>query len=141
MKIKITFLLLAVAFLAASPVSVTLAFAQSAPGKTYTPKAGSKERKAIMEALRKPVTKRVRKPVIFRVGSLKVRDGWAFLQGQAQHTNGSALGDEHLWGEVSALLRKKGSTWTVLHWGFATDTGTMDRARQKYPSAPKTIFP
>ncbi len=142
MKISFVIALLAAIVITASPVSDAPVFAQSSPpGKTYTPKPGSKERKAIMDALRKPVTNRVKKPIIFQVGSLKVRDGWAFFQGIAQNKNGSQLSDKHLWGETSALLRKQGGAWKVLHWGFATDPSVADAAKQKFPRAPKSIYP
>lgn len=107
----------------------------------YTPKPGSDERKAIMDALRVPVKKQLKKDVIFKVGSLRVKDGWALIQGNATRPDGTELGDEDLWGEFAALLRKKGDKWTVLHWGLATDTGVLDFARAHFPDAPKEIFP
>jgi hypothetical protein len=108
---------------------------------THTPKAGSAERKAIMDALRKPVMQRVKRKIIFQVGYLKVRDGWALMSGSARNPDGSSLSDKYLWGEVTGLLRKKGSQWQVLHWGFATDTSVMDEAKKRYPKAPRAIFP
>jgi len=111
---------------------------------THTPQPGSKERKAIMDALRVPVSKVVKRKVIFEVGHVRVRDGWAFVSGNAVLPDGSALGAEHLWGEFAALLRrqtgKRGKTWRVLHWGFATDTSVYDECRTKYPHAPHSIF-
>jgi hypothetical protein len=115
------------------------ALAWAAPATT--PRAGNAERKAVMDALRKPVTKVTKFRVVFKVGHLKVKDGWAFLNGSAVKPDGKALGDQFLWGEISALLRKQGKNWTVLHWGFATDTGVMDEARRKWKQAPREIFP
>lgn len=109
--------------------------------KVTTPKAGSTERKAIMDALRVPVQKTTKFPVIFRVGSLKVQNGWALLQGNALHKNGKTIDDKFLWGEMAALLRKEGPKWKVLHWGFATDISVIDEAKKKYPKAPRAIFP
>lgn len=109
--------------------------------KASTPKPGSAERKAIMDAMRKPVQKETKFPVIFRVGSLKVQNGWAFYSGNALHKNGKPINEEFLWGEMAALLRKKGKTWTVLHWGFATDVGVIDESKKRYPQAPRGIFP
>lgn len=105
------------------------------------PKAGSAERKAIMNALRVPVQKTTKFPVIFRVGNLKAQSGWAFFQGSALHKDGKAIDDKFLWGEMAALLRKTGKTWKVLHWGFATDVSIVDEAKKKYPHAPRGIFP
>lgn len=47
-----------------------------------TPKPGSPERKAILDALRAPVAGVLKQEVIFRVNHLKVKDGWAFLKGK-----------------------------------------------------------
>jgi hypothetical protein len=106
-----------------------------------TPKIGSPERKAIMEALRGPVQAKLKKDVIFRVGVLRVADGWAFLQGNALRSDGTELGDEDLWGEFSALLRERNGKWSVAHWGLATDVGVVDEARKKFPEAPKGLIP
>jgi hypothetical protein len=110
-------------------------------GEITTPKIGSPERKAIMDALRTPVEKKLKKKVIFRVGTLRVADGWAFLQGNALRPDGTELGDEDLWGELTAVLRKQDGKWTVAHWGLATDTGVMDEAKKKFPAMPKGLMP
>ncbi len=110
-------------------------------GPTYTPKAGSVERKAIIDALRQPVSKKVKTRVIFELGYFKVRDGWAMVSGSALKANGTRFGDEYLWGEVTALLRKEKKTWRVLVWGFASGTDIFDEALEKYPRAPRSIFP
>ena len=123
----------------AAPMNAAAKIApKSAP---TTPKPGSAERKAIMDALRKPVQKATKFPVIFRVGHLKVLNGWAFFSGNALRADGKAIGDDFLWGETSALLRKQGKSWTVLHWGFATDTGIVDESKAKWKQAPRAIFP
>jgi hypothetical protein len=108
---------------------------------THTPKPGSVERKAIMDALRKPVMQKVKRKIIFQVDYLKVQNGWALLAGSARNSDGSSLSDKYLWGQVTGLLRKKASQWQVLHWGFATDTSIAEEARKKYPQAPRAIFP
>lgn len=110
-------------------------------GPTYTPKAGSAERKAIIDALRQPVSKKVKTRAIFELGYFKVRDGWAMVSGSALKANGTRFGDEFLWGEVTALLRREKKTWRVLVWGFASGTDVFDEARKKYPQAPRSIFP
>jgi hypothetical protein len=106
-----------------------------------TPKIGSPERKGIMDALRGPVQARLKKNVIFRVGTLRVGEGWAFLQGNALRPDGTELGDEDLWGELTALLRKRDGKWTVAHWGLATDTSVMDEAVEKFPDLPNGLIP
>ncbi len=124
-----------------------LAFALSRPtppahaNAVHTPKPGTSERAAIMDGLRPSVMQRVHKKVIFKVNMLKVKDGWACFEGTTLYANGAPLGAGFLWGETSALLRRSGAHWQVMTWGFATDTGVMDRAKAKYPRAPRAIFP
>ena len=65
-----------------SSLIVVLAGPVQAESRAYTPKPGSNERKAILDAARDPIEDVLRKEVIFRVEHLKVKDGWAFLKGQ-----------------------------------------------------------
>jgi len=94
---------------------VTNTLSQSA---AYTPKQGSPERTAIMDALRKPVEEKLKQKVIFNVSHLKVQDGWAFLYGTPQQPGGKPIDysitpfkEEYKEGgfdnNFSALLRKK----------------------------------
>jgi hypothetical protein len=57
----------------------------------YTPERGSPERKAIVDALRRPVEKQLRQQVMFKINHLKVHKGWAFLLGVPQRPDGSAI--------------------------------------------------
>lgn len=124
-----------------SLVAILLCVSVTAKADTvHTPKTGSTERKAILDALRKPVQKRVGQKVIFVVNHLRVKDGWAFFAGSARKANNKDIGEKYLWGETSALLRRSGKSWTVLHWGFATDTSIMEECKSKYPRAPRAIF-
>lgn len=108
--------------------------------RTYEPKPGSAERKAIMDALRKPISKQLKKKVIFQVHHLKVCNGWAWTMVTALRPDGTRLTQDDLWGEAQGLLRKEGKTWRVLVAGIATDTSIMDEARKKYPKAPRSIY-
>src|SRR5688572_26570100 len=56
-----------------------------------TPKMGSAERKAIMDALRVPIQKKLKKKIVFKVDHIKVQNGWAFLYGVPQQPNGKAM--------------------------------------------------
>lgn len=131
-------------FLVLGAVVALSTMGQAAPAKkaaATTPKVGSAERKAMMDALRVPVQKKTKFPVIFKVSSLKTQNGWAFYSGQALHKDGKPINEDFLWGEMAALLRKDGKKWKVLHWGFATDVGVVDESKKKYPKAPRAIFP
>lgn len=110
----------------------------------YEPKPGSAERKAIMDAMRLPVSKHVGKRVTF-TGSVRVAGGWASFQGGADPSDGKPPRDEDVAFQLEldffALLRREGSAWAVVHWGFAGDVGAVEDARKKAPDAPKVLFP
>jgi hypothetical protein len=114
---------------------------QACADSVHTPRAGSSERKIILDALRVPVQRRVGQRVTFVVNHLRVQNGWAFFEGSARKTNGQTLGEKYLWGETSAILRKSGGRWQVLRWGFATDTSLMEQYKKTYRNAPRAIFP
>ena len=116
----------------------------------HVPEKGSAERKAIVDALRGPVTKQLKQPVIFKIDHLKVQDNWAFLNGRPQNPDGSAFDytntvyqdavDAGAFDDgIVALLRKVKGKWTVVQYVIgATDVPYVDWDK-KY-RAPKGIF-
>ena len=108
------------------------------------PKPGTPERKAIMEALRVPVSKHVGKPVTF-TGRVRVSGSWASLTGNAATIGGKAPkkreAAEDLDLDLYALLKKdsKGA-WQVLEWGFAGDIGLTEEMHENHPKAPWALF-
>ena len=119
---------------------VALVLCQGAFAKSHTPKAGSQERKAIMDALRVPIQKEAKTRPTFIVNYLKVDGGWAFTQVQAVDAKGKVLGQDYMDGNVHALLRLTKNNWKVLVYGSATDTSIIEEAKRKYPNAPKTLY-
>jgi len=117
---------------------LSAAWAGSAAG-AHTPRPGSRERKAIMDALRVPVMKVLKQPVIFKVSHLRVSNGWAYVVAMAIKPNGADVGPD---AATVALLRQstRGSRWRVLHWGFASDVSVTEECKAKYPQAPRSIF-
>ena len=103
-----------------------------------TPKPGSQQRKAIMDALRVPVQGELKQPVIFQVSRLRVLDGWAFLAGAPLKPDGSEINyrgtkyqeliDEGAFdGGIFALLRQRNGQWTVTRYIIgATDIPYVD---------------
>ncbi len=140
----ITALLLAMTFAALPGVAV----AKSCP---HTPAAGSGERKAIMDALREPVTKALGQRVVFVISQLKVCGNWAFLEAEPQQPNGrpvdwtigayaDAVADDMCGGYVHALLINKGGRWQVReHVICATDVPYVTWAHDF--GAPAALFP
>jgi hypothetical protein len=124
-----------------------LAFAQGA----VTPKMGSAERKAIMDAMRVPVEKALKKKVVFKVDHIKMQNGWAFLYGVPQQPNGKkmdyrgtqweqAIKDGMFDDNFCGLLRKQGGKWKVKTWRIGmTDVAWI--GWDKEYKAPKGIFP
>lgn len=107
--------------------------------KIYTPKPGSKERKAILDALRVPATKMNGKPVTFTEVDLKVSQGWAYVDAATIDSKGKPIGAQVTNG-VHALLRKSNNKWRVLDWGYVTDVISIDWEKQ-YPKVPKRLWP
>ncbi|HYF35597.1 MAG TPA: hypothetical protein VD994_09935 [Prosthecobacter sp.] len=115
-----------------------------------TPKAGSPERKAIMDALRIPVQAELKQPVIFKVDRLKVLDGWAFLGGVPLKPGGGeinyrgtvyeeAIREGAFDGGIFALLRKKDGQWQSVRYSL----GATDVPYVEWPEefkAPAKIF-
>lgn len=56
-----------------------------------TPKPGSAERSAILNAMRPQVEAAMRGPVVFVVDTMNVAEGWAFVTAHPQRPDGSAI--------------------------------------------------
>jgi hypothetical protein len=92
----------------------------------YTPKPGSKERKAILDALRKPVVQSMNQVVVFHNVTLKVKNGWAYVTAIGKDANGKPLKKfDGQYFPFQALLRKQVKSWPVMSWGPAA--GPMRR--------------
>lgn len=108
----------------------------------HTPAPGSRERAELMDALRGPFAVRYHETVTFEIDRLKVGDGYAYLDAVALGANGKparSLAD--MGGVVSAFYRKTNGHWTVVNWGSYGGTDLIDECKQKYPSAPRALFP
>lgn len=108
------------------------------------PKPGHPERKAIMDALRGPVSKHIGKPLQF-TGNLRIKGDWARLSGGAQTLDGKPPANENAAGELeldlTAFLHKNtDGTWTPVHWGFAGDVSVIEDAREKCEGASWILF-
>ena len=113
-----------------------------APVKATTPKPGSAERRAIMDALRVPVMKAYKQRVIFVVAQLRVAGSYAYLTGTTVNAAGKPVpNSEGTGGAIDAMLHKTSGTWHVLKWGSYGGTDLIDECRAKYPQAPASIYP
>lgn len=129
------------------PFVHAVAFAQNQP---YTPKRGEPERQAILDALRASVDKELKKKVIFKVDHLKVQNGWAFLRGVPQQSDGRKMdyrgtvyqqarvdGAFDDW--ICALLRKRGDEWRVVKYVIGATDAVYEGWDQEY-GAPAAVF-
>ena len=110
---------------------------------TFEPKAGTPERKAIMDAMRVPVSAEVGQEVVF-TGEVRVSGSWARFSGHVDPAGGkpkneTVAADLEL--DFFALLQKDGKgAWKVMHKGFAGDISVMEEAKENHPKAPWVLF-
>lgn len=106
--------------------------------RAYTPKPGSDERAAIMDALRVPAKRDLGRTVIFKVDVLRVVDDWAFARVTPQMPDGSEVDysktkfreqmEEGAFDpQGEALLRRTVDGWDVVEWRFGgTDVVSVE---------------
>lgn len=140
-----------------APLTATLtllaSLALSSSAQVHTPALGSSERKAIMDALRIPAQKDIGQKVIFKVGYLKVDQGWAFAMAEPIQPDSKPLDwtktkyKEAVAGDVFgytviAILKQTNGSWKVLGYDLgATDLGPVETFQKRFRQAPKSIFP
>lgn len=137
-----------VAFLVAAMLMLMTApaFAQ----KATTPTAGSKERKALMDALRVPFEKQLGKPVIFVVTWLKVSGNFAMWEGEPKRTGGKPIDwkktkfaedyEQGMIDQISmALIKKSAGKWKVVEYAIGPTDYPVEEWQRKH-KAPKGIF-
>ena len=117
--------------LAAATVPVMAQAGGDGPG-VHTPKVGSPERKALMDALRVPVERDLKMPVTFLITHpeifLRVDGNWAFVGGEYRHADGTpvkitdAQDASGFSNQVTALLHRVHGKWQVVEH----DTGAVD---------------
>ena len=121
-----------------------------AQASVTTPRPGSTERKAIMDALRFPVSTELKQKVIFVVTRLKVQKSYAFTIAQPQQPNGKrvdysqteyarAIKEGAFDDQVVALLKKRGKQWRVLTYNIGATDVVWEGWDKKY-GAPAAIF-
>jgi hypothetical protein len=121
------------------------------PGKLHSPKKGSAERKAILDALRVPVEKDLKQPVIFEIAVIQAQGNWAYVRATPLTPNGNPINysktkykvqiDAGAFDDaVDALLEYRDGSWRVAEYVIgATDVVWMSWPEQY--GAPRAIFP
>lgn len=143
-QFKLSLVLLgAVAASAPALFSAQTAYARPANVAIHTPKAGSKERSAIMNALRVPVQRfhKGKKPTFTYVNNFRVGGGWAHLTATTVDSKGKPLGPdpEEPYMNLSALLKLSNGKWRVVEWSYHGDVIQIDWAG-KHRDVPLNIL-
>jgi len=123
---------------------------RSPSGSVYTPKAGSAERKALMDALRIPVEKDLKQSVVFNVKTLHAQNGWAFLYGIPVRPGGKPIDyrrtpyqqaiDAGAFGsDVAALFHRVNGRWRVVRYVLGPTDVAWETWDRDY-HAPSAIF-
>jgi len=126
-------------------LAVTLAF-----GQITTPKKGSADRTAMMNALRIPIQKDIGQKVQFKVDSLKMLGNWAFMKGAPIRPDGKEIDYSHTqYAEavkagafgygVFALFKKTRGKWNVVKYSLGASDVPYVTWWRDY-GAPKAIF-
>lgn len=134
-------------FMAIFLAGITLA--QGKAQQPYQPMRGTAERTAILNAVRPKIEAEMRGPVIFVVRTLRVLDGWAFMQLDPQRPDGRPINPANtIWADdiemmdgltVWALARNSTGGWGLVD----AVTGPTDVAFFNWPEfygAPAVIF-
>lgn len=108
------------------------------------PKAGTAERKAIMDSMRAEVSDYAGEAVTF-TGKIRVIGQWARFTGSVAATDGSPPETDGIAADMELdfaafLFKDENGKWQTLHWGFAGDTSVLTGAQEEYPQAPWPLF-
>jgi hypothetical protein len=112
---------------------IQVSWAQSSP---YTPKKGSPERKAILDAVRKH---RKASNELYTPTGFNVLKGWAYVA--APDPNDPGVDTE----AFEYILRKSGKSWKVVdevsHVEGTDYQQELKRIRKRFPTLPGALFP
>lgn len=130
-------------FLAPRLLSLSLlcVLATSALAKPHTPAKGSKERAAIMNAVRPQLGKKRHKPLI-TADTLNVEKGWAVMSGHWVYADGTPLGPDYENGpgtNFETILHLEKGRWRVKEFVYAGDPQGPEWMK-KFPKAPRALF-
>lgn len=120
-------------------LTISVAHARPADVPIHTPKAGSKERVTILNALRIPVTKYHggKRITFYDVEPFNVGGGWAYVYCRPANSKGKSLGPRDL-PYLSALLRYNKGKWSVSEWSYSGDVVQNDWIR-RHPDLPYNV--
>ena len=139
-QLKFALVLLGAAPLAPALLTTQVAHARPANVPLHTPKPGSKERGAIMNALRVPLQKhhKGKRPTFTSVDGFRVGGGWAHLSCLVVDSKGKPIDPEMNFDLVALLHLVKGQ-WKVVEWAYAGDVVEIGWAKD-HPDVPLNVL-
>jgi hypothetical protein len=133
---------------------VVVAFGPGQPladQRFWTPKQGSVERKAVLDAARIPVERDLGQAVVFDVRTLRVTPDWAFLHGVPMRAGGKPIDysrsiyaqdvhDGSFSGEAAVLLSRDGGGWRLVTYSIGFGDVVWDTWDEEF-GAPAWLWP
>lgn len=115
-----------------------------------TPRIGSPERTAMMDALRIPIERDLKQRIQFKIESIRRQGNWAFLKGMPLRQDGKKIDySKTRYAEavkqgafgygVCALFKKTGKTWKVAKYVLGASDVPYTTWWKQF-GAPKAIF-
>jgi hypothetical protein len=122
----------------------SLSAAAESQRAVVTPPTGSAERKVILDTLREEIQKLHGIDAIFVVRYLKMLNGWVWIETLPKSPDGTSQYED-----ISALLQKKGTKWTVAEIACSEEDneeclGSPDYfkgLKKRFPAMPPEILP
>jgi hypothetical protein len=122
-----------------------------AEARYWTPKPGSAERSAVLDAARVPVERDLAQPIVFQVRSLRVSPEWAFLHAVPTRADGKpvdyaksiyaeAAQDGAFSGEAAVLLARDGAGWRLITYSVGFSDAVWDSWDEEF-GAPAWLWP
>jgi hypothetical protein len=132
-------------------VLLVLAGPVLADSRFSTPKQGSAERKAVLDAARVPVEKDLGQAIVFQVTSLRVTPDWAFVYGVPKRPDGKAIDysksiyaqdakDGSFSEEAAVLLARQGAGWRLVTYSVGFGDVVWDSWDEEF-GAPAWLWP
>lgn len=102
------------------------------------------QRTQMLDLLRGEIKKSVRQEVVFVVDHFKVSGEYAWFEGTVQRKDGGQItfpDEDYECCKATCLFVKRGSNWSIAEYGaFGTDVWWAGIGN-RFPRAPRTIFP
>jgi hypothetical protein len=116
-----------------------------------TPKAGTAERKLVLDAARVPVERDLGQPIVFEVTTLRVTPDWAFVHGMPKRPDGGPVDysksiyaddvkDGSFSGQAAVLLARDGAGWRVVTYSVGFGDVVWDSWDEEF-GAPAWLWP